>query len=178
MPKPTLSTARLTVVCWLQKRVAVVHKVSETAGKLFCPKYARTLEVCLSWASLVAQLIKCLQCRRPWFDSWVRKIHGRKDRLPIPVFSGFPGGSAGKESVQCGRPGFDPWVGKIPWRRERLSTPVFWPGEFHGLRSLWVCKESDATERLSLSFMGLCSKTRGVDPESIDPLLFSVVAPE
>ena len=39
--------------------------------------------------------------------------------------------------LQCGRPGFDPWVGKIPWRRERLSTPVFWPGEFHGLYSLW-----------------------------------------
>ena len=26
--------------------------------------------------------------------------------------------------------------GKIPWRRERLPTPVFWPGEFHGWRSL------------------------------------------
>ena len=31
---------------------------------------------------------------------------------------------------------FDPWVGKIPWRREKLLTPVFWPGEFHGQRSL------------------------------------------
>ena len=43
------------------------------------------------------------------------------------------------------------WVGKIPWRRERLPTPVFWPGEFHGLYSLWGHKESDTTERLSLS---------------------------
>ena len=34
------------------------------------------------------------------------------------------------------RPVFDPWVGKIPWRREQLPTPVFWPGEFHGQRSL------------------------------------------
>ena len=45
------------------------------------------------------------------------------------------------------------WVqslgGKIPWRRERLPTPVFWPGEFHGLYSLWGHKESDTTERLS-----------------------------
>ena len=49
------------------------------------------------------------------------------------------------------RPGFDPWVGKIPWRREWLSTPVFWPGEFHGLYSPWGHKESDITERLSLS---------------------------
>ena len=49
------------------------------------------------------------------------------------------------------RPRFDPWVGKIPWRRERLPTPVFWPGEFHGLYSPWGHKESDRTERLSLS---------------------------
>ena len=40
---------------------------------------------------------------------------------------------------------------KIPWRRERLPTPVFWPGEFHGLYSPWGRKESDTTERLSLS---------------------------
>ena len=52
---------------------------------------------------------------------------------------------------QCWRPGFDPWVGKIPWRRERLPTPVFWPGEFHGLYSLWGHKESNTTEWLSLS---------------------------
>ena len=30
----------------------------------------------------------------------------------------------------------EPWVGKIPWRREWLASPVFWPGEFHGQRSL------------------------------------------
>ena len=38
-----------------------------------------------------------LQFRRPLFDSWVRKIHWRRDRLPTPVFLGFPCGSAGKE---------------------------------------------------------------------------------
>ena len=43
------------------------------------------------------------------------------------------------------------WVWKIPWRRERLPTPVFWPGEFHGLYSPWGHKESDTTERLSIS---------------------------
>ena len=53
--------------------------------------------------------------------------------------------------LQCRRPGFDPWVGKILWRRERLLTPVFWPGEFHGLYSPWSRKESDTTERLSLT---------------------------
>ena len=56
-----------------------------------------------------------------------------------------------KNPPQCWRPGFNPWVGKIPWRRERLLTSVSWPGEFHGLYSLWGCKESDMTEQLSLN---------------------------
>ena len=34
------------------------------------------------------------------------------------------------------------WVQSLGWEdpleKERLSTPVFWPGEFHGLCSLWV----------------------------------------
>ena len=33
------------------------------------------------------------------FDSWVGKSHWRRDRLPTPVFLGFLGGSAGKEST-------------------------------------------------------------------------------
>ena len=41
---------------------------------------------------------ECLKCMRPWFDSWVGKIPRRRDRLPTPVFLGFPGGSGGKES--------------------------------------------------------------------------------
>ena len=62
--------------------------------------------------------------------------------------------------LQCRRPGFDIWVGKIPWRREWLPTPVLLPEEVHGQRSLagyspWDCKESDTTERLTLSvFLG------------------------
>ena len=44
-----------------------------------------------------------------------------------------------------------PGSGRFPWRRERLPTPVFRPGEFHGLRSPWDCKESDTTEQPSLS---------------------------
>ena len=58
--------------------------------------------------------------------------------------------------LQCRRPGFDPWVGKIPWRRAWQPTPRFLPGESHGQRSLagygsWGRKESDTTERLTLS---------------------------
>ena len=48
---------------------------------------------------------------------------------------------------------FDPWVGKIPRRRKWQPTPVFFPGKFHGQRSLvgyspWGPKESDMTECL------------------------------
>ena len=48
----------------------------------------------------MAQLLRiCLQCGRPGFDPQVGKIPWRRERLPTPVFRGFPGGSAGKESV-------------------------------------------------------------------------------
>ena len=33
------------------------------------------------------------------FDSWVGKMPWQRDRLPIPVFLCFPGGSADKESA-------------------------------------------------------------------------------
>ena len=81
-----------------------------------------------------------MQCRRPRFNSWVRKIPWRRDRLPTPAFLGFPGGSA-CICLQCRRPGFYPWFGKIHWRREWLPTPVFSPGEIHELYiiSPWGC---------------------------------------
>ena len=70
-------------------------------------------------ASLIAQLIKKkkihLQCGRPWSISWVRKICWRKDRLPIPLFLGFPCGSAGKESIcNVGDLGLIPGLGRYP----------------------------------------------------------------
>ena len=69
----------------------------------------------------------------------------------------FPCSLAGKESAcNAGDLGSIPELGRIPWRRERLPTPVFWPGEFHG-HSRWGRKESDMTERLSLSRILLMS---------------------
>ena len=51
-------------------------------------------------ASLIAQLVKNPPAmQETWFNSWVGKICWRRIRLPIPVFLGFPGGSAGKESA-------------------------------------------------------------------------------
>ena len=69
-----------------------------------------------SGASLIAQLVKIsLQCRRPQFDSWVRNIRWRRDRLPTPVFLGFSCGSAGKESAcNVGDLGSVPDLGRSP----------------------------------------------------------------
>ena len=39
------------------------------------------------WDSLVAQCRICLQCRRPGFDPWVRKILWRREWLLTLVFS-------------------------------------------------------------------------------------------
>ena len=61
-------------------------------------------------------------------------------------------------------PRFRLWVGNIPWRRERLPTPVFWPGEFHGLHSLWSCKESNVTERLTFIFIHFSEQHRQAGP--------------
>ena len=77
-------------------------------------------------ASLTAQLVKIrLQCRRPWFDSWVGKIRWRRDRLPTPVFLGFPCGSAGKESAcNAGDPS------SIPGLRRPLGEVIGYPLQY------------------------------------------------
>ena len=54
-------------------------------------------------------------CRRPQFDTWVGKIHWRRDRLPTPVFLGFPCGSTGEESAcSAGDLGSIPGLGRSP----------------------------------------------------------------
>ena len=52
----------------------------------------------------------CLQCRRPWFDPWVGKIHWRREGLATPVF--WPGEFHGL---------YSPWGGKESDMTERLS---------------------------------------------------------
>ena len=51
-----------------------------------------------------------------------------------------------------------PGSGRSPGKGNDLPTPLFWPGEFHGQRSLvgnspWGCKELDTTERLTFSLI-------------------------
>ena len=49
------------------------------------------MDVLATTASLVAQLVKNLSAmQKTPFDSWVRKIPWRRDRLPTPVFLGLP----------------------------------------------------------------------------------------
>ena len=48
-----------------------------------------------------------------------------------------------------------PGLGRSPGEGECLPTPVFWPEEFHGLYGPWGRKESDTTERLSLTLAHL-----------------------
>ena len=54
-------------------------------------------------------------------------------------------------TYNAGDLGSIPGLVRSPGEGKRLPTPVFWPGEFQGLYSPWGSKESDTTERLSLS---------------------------
>ena len=69
----------------------------------------------------------------------------------------FPGGSDSNESAfNAGNPGLIPGLGRSPGEVNGYSLLVFLPVEFHWLSSLmgyspWDHKESDTTERLTLS---------------------------
>ena len=81
-----------------------LHHHTQKVLKCFFPKNLNIFKVFVGF-----------QCRRPWFDSWVRKIRWRRDSLPTPVFLGFPCGSAGKESTSnTGDLGLIPGLGRSP----------------------------------------------------------------
>ena len=84
-----------------------------------------------------------------WFDSWVRKIHWRRDRLPTPVFLDFHGGSAAKESACNADLGSVPGLGRYPEEGKDYLL------QYSGLENFMNCivgfpKQSDTTEQLSL----------------------------
>ena len=96
-----------------------------------------------------------MQCRRPWFNSQVEKFPWRRDRLPTPVFLGFPGGSDSKQS-SCSAGDLDliPGLGRSTGGRHGNPLQYSCLENPHGQRSLtgyspWGCKESDMTEWLS-----------------------------
>ena len=85
-------------------------------------------------------------------------IRWRKDRLPTPVFLGFPDGSAGKEPARnAGNLDSIPGLGRSTGERNWLPAPVFWPGELHGLYSPWCHKELDTTEQIAPQTTALAS---------------------
>ena len=72
----------------------------------------------------------------------------RRDRLPTPVFFGFPCGSAGKESAcNAGDLGLIPGLGRSPG--EGKGNPLQYSGLENSMDSPWGRKESDTTERLN-----------------------------
>ena len=80
-------------------------------------------------ASLVAQLVNlpAMQDTPVQLLSW--EYHLERDRLPTPVFLGFPGDSDGSRILlQCGRLGFNPWVHS--------------PGEGNGYPLQYSCLEN------------------------------------
>ena len=85
--------------------------------------------------------------RRSWLSSWLRKICWRWDRLPAPVFLGFPCGSAGKESAcSVGDLGSIPGLGRSPGEGKG------YPLQYSGLENTMEGhKELDMMERFSQS---------------------------
>ena len=84
---------------------------------------------------MIDQLVKnLLAMQETWFDSWVGKICWRRDRLSIPVFLGFPGGSAGKESSwNLGDLGSIPGLGRSP------GEGSAYPLQYSGLENSMDC---------------------------------------
>ena len=68
----------------------------------------------------------CLQCRRPGFDPWVRKIPWRRERLLTPAF--LPGESHGQRSLA----GYNPWCHKESDMTELLTLSLS-----HTMESSW-----------------------------------------
>ena len=81
-----------------------------------------------------------------WEDPWGR------DKLPTPVFLGFPGGSDGKESAcNSGDLGSISGLERSPGGGHGNPLQYSCLENPHGQRSLvgcspWGCKESDTTE--------------------------------
>ena len=82
--------------------------------------------------SLITQLVKIhLQCRRSWFDSWVRKIPWRREKLPTPVF--WPEEFHGLYSPWLQRVGPCYIITRKPWIQTDVNKSVnklkFWWGQ-------------------------------------------------
>ena len=95
-----------------------------------------------------------MQLRRSQFNSWIRKIPQRRDRLLTPVFLGFPGDWDSKESAcNAGDLGSIPGLGRSPGEGNGkllqyscLENSMV--GGVLGGYNPWDHKQSDTTEWL------------------------------
>ena len=168
------------VLCF-KRQIPLVHCWYESNSLLYinlvsCSLALLTFEAeALSWASLVAQLLK----NHPaMWETWVLipglgRSAGEGKGYPLQYsgleksmdcIMGFPVGARNKEPScqcwRCKRHRFDSCFGKTPWRRKWQPMPVCLSGESHGQRSLvgyiypWDRKESDMTKSdLSLALI-------------------------
>ena len=113
---------------------------------IFPPKKMDTLIPILAF--LIPQLVKnppATQETLVWFLG--RKIRWRRDRLPTPIFLGFPHGSAGKESTcNAADLGLIPGLGRSPGEGKGYSL------QYSGLEN---SKESQRVRHDQATFTSL-----------------------
>ena len=103
-----------------------------------------------------------MQCRRPWFNSLIREILWRRDRLPTTVFLGFPSSSDGKESTSVQDWGSIPGLGKS--HAEVNGYPLQYSGLENSMdRGAWQATQGVTKSQTQLSnlhfFSGSWSST-------------------
>ena len=80
-------------------------------------------------------------------NSWIGKIPWKRDRLPTPVFLGFPDGSDSKESTcNAGDLGSIPGLGRSPG--EGKDQPL----QYSGLENSMDCKVHGVDEQSDMTF--------------------------
>ena len=106
------------------------------------------------YACMRAHLVKNLPAMwETWFRSQAGKLHWRRDRLPTPVFLGFPGGWAGKESAcNVGDRGSIPGLGRSP--REGKGYPLQYSGLEHSVDCIIHGSQSVGHNWATFTFTG------------------------
>ena len=100
----------------------------------------------------LSQYMVHLQCRRPWFDSWVRKMPWRRDKLLTPIFLGYPQGSVGRESA-CN---VENWVRSLGWE-DPLEKEIATHSNILAWRTPWSPKRlSDFHFHFQIRHLGVC----------------------
>ena len=106
----------------------------------------------------------CLQCWRPGFDPWVRKISWRKEWLPTPVFL------SGEFRRQRSLVGYSPWSHKESDMTEWLErySILFTDTSLHVIR-IHVFNTWKAADKYSVQF----SSVAHLCPTLCDPMVCS-----